>query len=186
MDFSHYSCQPVELAAALVNTDHKAIGGVDAIADFAGFEAFFAGYRQLWDQDSEPPVEAALPAIHKLRARLRSVFEAETPEAAAEEINRLLAENAATPRVSTHGGGPHLHFEPSGTKFVKWLAVTSAMGLATVLVDQGVDRFGVCAAETCRDVFIDTSRNRSRRHCSTTCSTRENVAAFRRRRRVGV
>jgi predicted RNA-binding Zn ribbon-like protein len=183
MDFSHYSCQPVDLAAALVNTDHRSVGGIDTIAEFSGFEAFFSEYRPLWDHDSEPPTEASLPAIHKLRSKLRTVFEAASPDEAAEEVNRLLAENAATPRVSTHGGSPHLHFEPSGTKFVKWLAVTAAMGLATVLVDQGVERFGICVSKTCGDVFIDTSRNRSRRHCSATCSTRENVAAFRKRRR---
>jgi predicted RNA-binding Zn ribbon-like protein len=58
------------------------------------------------------------------------------------------------------------------------------MGLATAVVDQGIERFGVCAAEDCRDVFLDTSRNRSRRHCSSTCSTRGNVAAYRKRQKA--
>ncbi|NNF63358.1 MAG: CGNR zinc finger domain-containing protein, partial [Acidimicrobiia bacterium] len=31
------------------------------------------------------------------------------------------------------------------------------------------------------DVFIGTSRNKSRRRCSDTCATRENVAAYRKR-----
>ncbi len=56
------------------------------------------------------------------------------------------------------------------------------MGLAVVLVDHGMERFGVCASSTCEDVFVDSSRNRSRRHCSGTCNTRENVAAYRRRK----
>ncbi|CAN5768492.1 hypothetical protein BH23ACT5_BH23ACT5_02510 [soil metagenome] len=52
-----------------------------------------------------------------------------------------------------------------------------------LVADEGLARLGVCASNTCDDVFIDTSRNRSRRHCTTTCGTRENVAAYRRRQR---
>jgi predicted RNA-binding Zn ribbon-like protein len=55
------------------------------------------------------------------------------------------------------------------------------MGLATVLIEHGVERFGVCNAGDCDDVFVDSSRNRSRLHCSSTCSTREAVASYRRR-----
>jgi predicted RNA-binding Zn ribbon-like protein len=39
----------------------------------------------------------------------------------------------------------------------------------------------VCHASNCRDVFVDTTRNRSRLHCCGTCSTREAVAAYRKR-----
>ena len=86
-----------------------------------------------------------------------------------------------TPRVSTHNGEPHLHFEPIDTSMSSWLGAITAMGLASVLVECGLDRFGVCDAENCDDVYVDSSRNRSRRHCSNTCSTREAVAAYRKR-----
>jgi predicted RNA-binding Zn ribbon-like protein len=58
------------------------------------------------------------------------------------------------------------------------------MGLSVALVEGGFERFGSCASATCDDVYVDTSRNRSRRNCSDTCTTRENVAAFRRRQRA--
>jgi predicted RNA-binding Zn ribbon-like protein len=45
----------------------------------------------------------------------------------------------------------------------------------------GTDRFGVCSADDCRDVFIDVSRNHSRKHCSERCTNREGVRSFRRR-----
>jgi predicted RNA-binding Zn ribbon-like protein len=64
---------------------------------------------------------------------------------------------------------------------VSWLGAITAMGLASVIVENGVERFGVCDSSGCNDVYIDTSRNRSRRHCSNTCSTREAVAAYRKR-----
>jgi predicted RNA-binding Zn ribbon-like protein len=58
------------------------------------------------------------------------------------------------------------------------------MGLSVVLIEGGYERFGTCSSTTCEDVFVDTSRNRSRRHCSVLCTTRENVAAYRRRKKA--
>ena len=58
------------------------------------------------------------------------------------------------------------------------------MGLTVALIQGGFDRFGICQSSRCDDVFVDTSRNRSRLHCSDTCTTRENVAAHRARQRV--
>jgi predicted RNA-binding Zn ribbon-like protein len=51
------------------------------------------------------------------------------------------------------------------------------------LLDLGADRFGTCADPRCGGVFIDTSRNRSRRYCSDRCASRANVAAHRERQR---
>lgn len=183
MDFSHYSCEPVSLAVDLVNTDGRLSGRRDELMFMSDLEAFLDRHRHLWMEDSLPPTEEDIEPVRKLRKRLRAVFESTEPESAAVTINELLAGNGAAPRVSTHGGSPHFHFEPSGMTFVRWVSVVAAMGLATVIVDQGVGRLGVCAALDCHDVFLDTSRNKSRRHCSTTCSTRENVAAYRMRHR---
>jgi predicted RNA-binding Zn ribbon-like protein len=41
----------------------------------------------------------------------------------------------------------------------------------------------VCGASDCDDVVVDLSKNRSRQFCSTRCSNRVNVAAYRARRR---
>ncbi|MGH9036560.1 MAG: CGNR zinc finger domain-containing protein, partial [Acidimicrobiia bacterium] len=61
------------------------------------------------------------------------------------------------------------------------------MGLAIVIRDQGLDRLRVCSAIGCSRVFVDTSRNRSRRYCDpSTCGNRTNVAAYRARQRSGV
>ena len=182
MDFSHYSCAPADMAVALVNTDER-VQGEDHLVSFEDLQVFLEEWRELWEGDSQRPTEEDVARVARLRGRLRSVFEAEDEGRAVEILNMILVDNHAVPRVSLHGGSPHLHFEPSGDAFSVWLAVVTGMGLTTVLVDQGLARFGVCAATDCRDVFLDTSRNRSRRHCSTTCSTREAVAAHRRRQR---
>jgi predicted RNA-binding Zn ribbon-like protein len=171
------------MAVALVNTDEREVRGDDHLVSLVDLQTFLDDWRDLWAGDSRPPAEADVERVARLRGRLRAVFEAEDDAHAVEILNLILVDNHAVPRVSLHGGSPHLHFEPSGDAFSRWLAVVTGMGLATVLVDQGLARFGVCAAVDCQDVFLDTSRNRSRRHCSTTCSTREAVAAHRRRQR---
>lgn len=182
MDFSHYTGEPVELAVGLVNTLRPS-DGRDSLADPAGLAAFLAPHQELWLGEVAEPSEPDLRAVHKLRRRLREVFEASDTETAAALLNQILADGAATPRVSLHRGVAHFHFEPRGTSIARWLAVVTAMGLAAVVVEHGTARFGVCTAQGCRNVFVDTSRNRSRRHCSTACSVRDNVAALRSRRR---
>ena len=54
----------------------------------------------------------------------------------------------------------------------------AALGVSAALAAYGPERLRACASEPCRDVFIDTSRNRSRRFCSTTCGNRNAVAAY--------
>lgn len=179
MDFSHYTTKPVELAAALVNT-----GGIikEDLSDPDQLVAFLEEYRPLWAGVAKPPKKSDLAAVLELRRALREVFESTDEDTAAKRVNRLLESYGATPRLSTHSGAPHLHFEPTESSIVCWLGAITAMGLASVIVEHGIDRFGVCDSGTCIDVYVDTSRNRSRRHCSNTCSTREAVAAYRKRK----
>ncbi|MPZ28052.1 MAG: hypothetical protein GEV12_16990 [Micromonosporaceae bacterium] len=47
------------------------------------------------------------------------------------------------------------------------------------------DRLGTCGADDCDRVFLDGSKNGSRRFCSITCQNRVKAAAFRRRRAAG-
>lgn len=178
MDFSHYTTKPVELAVALANTR-----GItkDDLAEPGQLVEFLDGYKDLWQGVAKPPRKTDLAAVHELRAALREVIGSGDAEVAAKGVNTLLDEYGASPRLSMHNGTPHLHFEPVETSIVCWLGAITAMGLASVIVEHGVERFGVCDSATCMDVYIDTSRNRSRRHCSNTCSTREAVAAYRKR-----
>lgn len=178
MNFSHYSDRPVELAVELVNTVQS---DGDHIGTPRQLEEFLGAYEDLWDGVAEPPKPGDLKAVHALRSALREVMSTTDEHHASELINKILAQHGATPRMSTHTGHPHLHFEPIGTSISSWLGATTAMGLATVIIENGVERFGVCGSNTCEDVYVDTSRNRSRRHCSSTCSTREAVAAYRAR-----
>jgi predicted RNA-binding Zn ribbon-like protein len=58
-----------------------------------------------------------------------------------------------------------------------------AVGLAYALGSGHGDRLGVCAGPGCERVFVDVSRNGSRRFCGTACQNRVKAADYRARRR---
>lgn len=183
MDFSHYSDEPVAVAVKLTNTldavsGEEKLGTPQDVADFIRTE--LGG----WDRIPTDVGEEDLHATRALRSRLRRVWEAEDEQGAAAVLNEILVGVAARPRISVHeGAAPHLHFEPESGDPVKYLGAVVAMGLSVALIEGGWDRFGRCSSSTCDDVYVDISKNRSRRHCSDTCTTRESVAAYRARRR---
>lgn len=183
MDFSHYSDEPVKVAVALVNT-FEAGAGVERLRTVADLAAFIGAHEGAGSRPGRAPTRRDLDAVRELRSRLRLVFAADDPAEAVGIVNGILADVGATPRVSLHGSSPHLHIEPGDAGPAQWLGAVTAMGLSVALIEGGLERLGTCASSACDDVFVDTSRNRSRRHCSDTCTTRENVAAYRKRRRA--
>lgn len=185
MDFSHYSDVPVEVAVHFTNT-LNVVTGEDALQTPQDVADFIASELREWGHTPAPPRPKHLQQARELRAQLRSVWDAEDEEAAARAVNAILNQVGARPRVSTHGDrGAHLHFEPERGDPVSDLGAVAAMGLGVALIEGGWERFGTCSSTSCDDVFIDASKNRSRLHCSDTCTTRESVAAFRARRRSG-
>lgn len=183
MDFSHYTDEPVALAVELVNT-YEVFADEEHLRTPADVETFLRTHTHEWDGLDVVVTDQDLARLREVRNRLRSAITSGDMATSARLLNEILEAANARPRVSVHDGHPaHLHFEALDAPPVDWLAAVTAMGLGVVLVEEGLDRFGVCGSSTCDDVFVDTSRNKSRRHCSDTCTTRENVAAYRRRQR---
>ncbi|WP_370022181.1 CGNR zinc finger domain-containing protein [Planotetraspora sp. GP83] len=118
-------------------------------------------------------------------ARLRGVFESVADgdiDAAANQVNGLLAETSARPHLDRHDGEPwHLHFHGTGGTLAGNWAASCATGLAIVMGSELHDRLGVCTAPHCDRVYVDISRNGTRRFCSTACQNRVKTAAFRAR-----
>ena len=106
----------------------------------------------------------------------------EDPATAARRVNVLLRRTGARPQLDTHGPGVwNLHFHgPDDTFGVGWSAGIAA-GLAMALGTADAGRLGVCAADRCDRVHLDTSRNGGRRFCSTRCQNRAKNAAHRAR-----
>ena len=118
-------------------------------------------------------------------AELRGVFEAVSAGAiddAAAQVNALLIRTGARPELERHDGQSwHLHFHAADNSLPNGWAAGCATGLAVVLGGDLYDRLGVCTAPRCDRVYVDTSRNGTRRYCSTSCQNRVKTAAFRAR-----
>jgi predicted RNA-binding Zn ribbon-like protein len=130
--------------------------------------------------------ETELDRLSVQAGELRRVFdqiERADTDAAARHLNGLMRRHDARPELSAHDGQPwHLHFHESAADPTGGLVAGCATALAMVVASDDSTRLGVCQAEHCDRVYVDTSRNASRRFCSTACQNRTKAAAFRRRR----
>jgi predicted RNA-binding Zn ribbon-like protein len=115
--------------------------------------------------------------------RLREVFDAVRdgdPAEAARLLNPLLRSTGARPQLDPlPGGGWHVHFHGSDDSLAVGWAAGCTTGLALALGSDLAGRMGTCAADRCDRVFVDTSKNGSRRFCSTRCQNRAKTAAYR-------
>jgi predicted RNA-binding Zn ribbon-like protein len=134
---------------------------------------------------TRPVTEQEAAELAATAARLRTVFDAVDAgrlDAAARRVNELLAATGARPQLDRHDGEPwHLHFHGRDDSLPEGWAAGCATGLAVVLGTDSGDRLGVCTAPRCDRVYVDISRNGTRRFCSTSCQNRVKAAAFRAR-----
>ncbi|MFJ7267662.1 CGNR zinc finger domain-containing protein [Streptomyces sp. NPDC099050] len=188
MELAHYS----DYAVRLVNTEEPArnkdsLTSVDAVRALFGASVQMA--RRVTDGD--------VTRFRNVRGRLRTVFEAADGGdhvLAVDLLNSLLMEFPVSPQVSGHEaidehsehGGPnwHIHLADHPSNASAGYAAIACFGLAFHLTEHGPDRLGLCQAPPCRNAYLDTSTNRSRRYCSDRCATRANVAAYRARKRL--
>jgi predicted RNA-binding Zn ribbon-like protein len=181
---SHFDADEIEAMTGcveLINTGRgrnreglRTVGNLQAMAD----KYAFAGVRGS---------AADLPLARDYRARLDAIVtscEAGDEPGAIAQINALLSHTGASPQVVAHDGrGPHLHVSRPTAPLADRMAAHFAMGLAWLVGAGEARRVHTCESPTCRDVFVDLSKNRSRRYCdSRTCGNRLHVAAYRARK----
>lgn len=97
-----------------------------------------------------------------------------------ETINRAAAVSAQTPRLVVDAGGPYREGPAPDVAAVLGAIARDAIDLLT-----GPQRalLRECDADDCSGIYVDTSRGRRRRWCSTArCGNRARVAAHRARR----
>ncbi len=170
-----------DLAVRLVNS-----GVCDADADpLRSCEAFraFVAERPFLDV---PVIQADLDRLRLLRTELTGVFIAAAKRddrAAADALNALLMVHPLHPVLDQHDGGPwHVHLSESGSMTDRY-AAASVIGLSLVLSAFGMERLGICAIASCDRVYIDGSKNKSRRYCMEHSAARGNVTSLRGQRR---
>ena len=167
----------MQAAAALVNTEERA---GDRLGTVGGLDEFVAQWRWTGSRRRDA---VELERVRALRSRLRRLWELDADGLVA-EVNEMLRGSHALPQlVRHHGGDYHLHATLSDASLADRMAVEAAMAFVDVVRQGELDRLRICHADDCDDVVVDLSKNRSRRYCSATCSSRVNVAAFRARQR---
>lgn len=122
-------------------------------------------------------------AVRALRARFAGVFDAKDEATAVRLLNRLSSEYGSPPQLEPDDGSWRLRSWPDEREGMRFVAAYGTAGLLESLSAVGWARFGRCAASPCRCAFVDRSRNRTRRYCSTLCADRVAQADYRARRR---
>ncbi|TFI43375.1 CGNR zinc finger domain-containing protein [Rhodococcus sp. 1R11] len=175
MLFAHDAELSLLSAVALVNSAEDP----DTLTTRQELAEFFTdqGYSGRFDGD-----DAELEAVRALRPTLRSLLTSSRDDAVV-EVNRLLAESSALPRLVRHDTLDwHVHAVADDSPLATRIVVETAMAMIDVIRADELSRFDVCADPDCNGLVLDLSRNRSRRFCSTTCGNRAAVAAYRARK----
>ena len=176
MNYDTYGSSAVELAIDLANAERDEPGWG---------EAFLTSHEEWFTTGADLTVTGREVArVAEVADLVRAVAVAEDEDAVLHGLNELLARARPRPYATAHDGELHLHYARDDAGPLEQLTTTVAMGLSQVVVQHGWQRLGVCSADGCDDVYVDTSRNASRRYCSNTCASRSTVAAYRARQRA--
>jgi CGNR zinc finger len=188
VNFSSHMDAVVSVAVGLVNalTSGEAHGRAFVQPAGDGLASAVTAVLRSERPDGRPVTLDEAAGFAMAAGVLRAVFDAVAEsrlDEAAREVNALLAFTGARPMLDKHDGEPwHLHFHGADDSLVTGWVAGCATGLAVVLGSELHGRLGVCSAERCNRVYVDTSRNGTRRFCSTACQSRVKAAAFRARK----
>jgi predicted RNA-binding Zn ribbon-like protein len=174
--FTHDTEAALLAAVALVNSAEEP----DTLTTTAELTAFLDAHEFTGTRVGDA---AELAAVRELRPRLRALLTGDR-DSAAGLVNDLLAEEHALPQLVRHGHHDwHIHAVAADAPVATRIAVEAAMAMIDVIRADEMSRLDLCADPDCEGVVLDLSRNRSRRFCSTTCTNRAAVAAYRARQR---
>jgi predicted RNA-binding Zn ribbon-like protein len=175
--FTHDTEVALQAAVTLANSDGEQEDTLTTVAELDGVWEKFS-YSGRHDR-----TRAELDSVRAIRPRLRALLVADR-DGAVELVNRMLREARAVPQLSRHDEFDwHIHAIDEQAPLDTRILVETAMAMIDVIRADEMSRLATCADDTCDDVVLDLSRNRSRRFCSTTCGNRNAVAAYRARQR---
>lgn len=176
MIFAHDTELALGAAAALINTEHT---GREELADVAALDRFVAHWGWTGSRCRD---RNELESVRALRPRLRALWHLDE-DGVVGSVNTMLRETHALPQLVAHDQWSyHLHATPPDAPLAERMMVEAAMAVVDVVRSGELDRLRICEAPGCDDVVVDLSKNHSRRYCSSNCSNRVNMAAFRARR----
>ena len=124
-----------------------------------------------------------LGRLRDVREQLRPVFAAPEPATKIAALDAVLRAEATSAGLVERDGQVRLHAR-GGRDPVGEFGVLIADALAQAMAAGGPDRFGTCAADPCRCVYVDRTRAARQRYCCQLCNDRVAAAAYRRRTRA--
>lgn len=171
----------MSLVQALINTHDLYLEEPEHLRTPHDLERFLADHHF---QPQEKMTQDHLEAVRQFRDQLRAIWSAPTLDDMIRLLNALFSRTKVTVQLEREKNEPvpfiNLHLE-SDESIIQQVSIRAALGILRVIQVYGVERMRACEAAPCRDVFIDLSRNKSRRFCSDRCANRYNIAAFRER-----
>lgn len=181
MVFIHDTRESLRATSALVNTlPRTGAGTADTLSEQSDLEAYltdFAFTGAIVRDDAE------LQALRGIRPRLRALWDLGRDDAVP-HVNAMLRDGRAQPQLVIHDDYDwHIHATDDSAPLATRIVVEVAMAFVDVIRSDSFDRVRVCAADDCTAVYIDYSKNGSKRYCDTgNCGNRMNVNAYRRRK----
>ena len=134
-----------------------------------------------------PPARAgaALDRMRAVRGQLYQIFVASEADAAVDALNVALDSQPVRPRIAAGPDGSLQLIAALATDDfdpVTELAAVATDALAQAMAVGGPGRFGTCAGDPCRCVYVDRTRAGRQRFCCQLCNDRMAAAAYRSRR----
>jgi predicted RNA-binding Zn ribbon-like protein len=180
MIFTDDTVSALGFVAALADTVPEASeSGDDELVSSAQLRAMLDewGYSGRRDGDARELTE-----VRDARTRLRDLWHLDRDDAVI-EVNAILADAGAHPRLVRHDDLDwHIHATSLDSPLAERILVEAAMALVDVIRADQMERLQTCAADDCDGLYLDLSKNTSRRFCSTRCGNR--IAARAHRARV--
>jgi predicted RNA-binding Zn ribbon-like protein len=177
--FIHDTKQALSAAVYLVNTLPGQLRE-DTLETTADLDDYLAvnPYSSVRVRDAEQ-----VAAIRGIRPRLRALWDVDRV-GAVDLVNGMLQDGRALPRLVIHDDYDwHIHATRDDAPLATRIMVEAAMAFVDVIRSDEYDRVRICSADDCDAVYIDYSKNGSKRYCDTgNCGNRMNVNAYRRRR----
>jgi predicted RNA-binding Zn ribbon-like protein len=179
MIFTDDTVQALGFVAALGDTVPEASeSGEDELSTPAQLATLLDEWRYSGRRDGDARELAEVAAA---RDRLRDLWSLDRDEMTG-AVNDILAEARALPRLVRHDDLDwHIHATSQDAPLAQRILVEAAMALVDVIRADDTRRLRHCAADDCEGVFVDLSKNASRRFCSTRCGNRMAVRAYRAR-----
>lgn len=179
--FIHDTTMTLRAMAEIANTHPDTDqSGLDRLSTVAELDDFLSRHPYSGHLAHD---EGELASVRAIRPRLLELWHVDR-ERAVPLVNAMLRDGNALPQLARHDDMDwHIHAAAEGEPLGTRMLVETGMAFIDVIRADAYDRVRVCTADDCQSVYVDFSKNGSKRYCDTgNCGNRMNVNAYRRRR----